>query len=180
MTRPANIDAIGRGTARSWEDWLDFLEEIGARDLSHKEIARRVKDTGDASGWWAQGIAVAYEQHIGRRVPGQDHAGSFTATATKTVPGDLDEVFARWCDAMAGRGEIAGAALAADPTTSITDKRRYWKCGLADDSRVIVGLELKAPGRVLVAVSHEKLENADAIASARAFWKAELAAFASG
>jgi hypothetical protein len=60
-TKPINTAAIEKGTARSWPDWLAFLGAIGADKLTHKEIAEHVAATGDASDWWAQSIAVAYE-----------------------------------------------------------------------------------------------------------------------
>ena len=95
-TKPISTAAIEKGTARSWQDWLAFLEEIGADRLSHKEIAERVAATGDASGWWSQSIAVAYEQRIGRRRPGQRSDGTYQASASRTIPGTRDEALVAW------------------------------------------------------------------------------------
>lgn len=83
MIQPVNADAITKGTAQSWKEWLAFLEAINAHSMPHDEIARRVRETGDASGWWAQTIAVAYEQHIGRRVPGQASDGTFQVSRSQ-------------------------------------------------------------------------------------------------
>lgn len=100
MVQPINTAAIESGTARNWREWLAFLDSIGAETLTHKEIAWRVHETGDASGWWAQSIAVAYEQHIGRRAPGQDGDGKFAVSVTRTVAGDMDRAFERWLALM--------------------------------------------------------------------------------
>ena len=177
MVKPSNIAAIANGTARGWEEWLAFLDSIGAEGMSHKEIARHVQETGDASGWWAQNITVAYEQHIGRRVPGQDSDGNFSVSVTKTVPGGMDAAFDRWLALVDGRSEFAGIAIARPPETSRSDKWRYWRCGLGDGSRVIVSVNQKAPGKAGLAIAVEKLESEAQIEHWRAFWKEFLSAF---
>ena len=105
-TKPINTAAIEKGTGRSWEDWLAFLKSIDAEKLSHKEIAERVAATGDATGWWSQSIAVAFEQSIGRRVPGQDNDGTFQVSATKTLPGTMDEALVAWAALVGDRKEF--------------------------------------------------------------------------
>ncbi len=93
MTRAANIPAIEKSTNIAWTEWLLFLESIGAKNLSHKEIAQHVhnklKASHENSGWWAQGITVAYEQHIGRRKPGQTNDGFFQVAVSKTLAGTI-------------------------------------------------------------------------------------------
>jgi hypothetical protein len=85
-TKPINTAAIEKGTGRSWNEWLAFLESIGAEKLSHKQIAERVTASGHTSGWWSQSIAVAYEQSIGRRLPGQVEDGTFQASRRGRFP----------------------------------------------------------------------------------------------
>ena len=109
-------------TGRTWEGWVAFLDGLDARKLSHTEIARRIFDTGLASGWWSQSITVAYEQHIGRRVPGQDCDGAFAVSATKTCAGTLDDVLARWVDFLKDREELGGIAISRGPDTSVYGK----------------------------------------------------------
>src|SRR5690606_38785401 len=84
-TRPVPTAPFSEKTGRDWAGWLAFLDEIGARDMPHGEIAARVLATGDASAWWAQSITVAFEQHIGRRRPGQRSAGTYEVSANRTV-----------------------------------------------------------------------------------------------
>jgi hypothetical protein len=174
--KPVSTEAIGRKTGRSWEEWLAFLEQVGAADLSHKEIARLIKDTGDASGWWAQTITVAFEQHIGRRAPGQMADGSLQVSASRTLPGAPEEIYARLLEHLRGMSALAGVDLAGEPRTSVTDKRRYWRATLTDGSAVTIAVEAKGSGKSLVAVSHEKLSDSEAPARWRTFWKGELQA----
>src|SRR5262245_57645204 len=140
MTRAIDIAAVERGTGKAWRDWLAFLGQIGACQLPHKEVARRVRKECSVNGWWAQSVAVAYEQHIGRRVPGQQGDGGFQVSVSKTFPGSMDTVLARWQAAVEGREQVAGIAITRGLEVSRTDQWRYWRCGLADGSRVSVGI----------------------------------------
>ena len=174
MTRAIDVASVERGTGRAWRDWLAFLAKIGARDLPHKEIARRVREEC-GSGWWAQSIAVAYEQHIGRRAPGQQCDGGFQVSVNRTFPGSMDTVLARWQAVMEDRKQLAGIAITRGPEVSRTDKWRYWRCGLADGSRVSVGIGDRQGGKAVVGVGHERLDSPQAVERWRAFWKEEMA-----
>ena len=174
-TRPSNTAAIEKGTGRSWDGWLAFLESIGADKLSHKEIAERIAATGDASGWWAQSITVAYEQQIGRRVPGQDGDGAFQVSTTKTFPGTMDEALDAWVALIGDRKSLSDVAITRGPETSSTEKFRYWRCGLEDGSRVGVSIYQKAPGKASIGLGHEKLESEAQVEHWRVFWKDMLA-----
>ena len=72
QTRSTSIPGIERATGRLWSEWVDYFEAAGARSLAHPEIARlaraAVSDDLKSVDWWAQGIAIAYEQHAGLRV----------------------------------------------------------------------------------------------------------------
>jgi len=174
-TRPINTDAIEKATGKSWKAWLGYLEAIGAADLSHKEIARRISDSGEATGWWAQSITVAYEQHIGRRVPGQDHCGAFQVTVTKTIAGSMDEAMRKWRKLVGDRREFADLAIAEEPRISETAKWRNWRVALEDGSRIVVAANQKTPEKAGLAIAHEKLTSQQDVERWRAFWKDMLA-----
>jgi len=174
-TKPISTTAIEKGTARSWQDWLAFLEEIGADRLSHKEIAERVAATGDASGWWSQSIAVAYEQRIGRRRPGQRSDGTYQASASRTIPGTRDEALVAWSALTGQRKEFDGVAVERGPETSGSADFRYWRCALADGSRVSMTFNDKDDGRAAIGLGHERLASEADVERWRAFWKALLA-----
>jgi len=175
MARAIDIASVERGTGKAWRDWRAFLARIGARDLPHREIARRVREECRVSVWWAQSIAVAYEQHIGRRAPGQRCNGGFQVSVNKTFSDSMNAVLARWQAAMEGRRQLAGIAITRGAETSRTDKWRYWRCGLADGSRVSVGIGNRQGGKAVLGVGHERLDSPQAVEQWRAFWKRELA-----
>lgn len=75
------LEATGRG----WDGWFEWLHDHGADELDHKAIVRLLDEDGElASGWWRQSVTVAFEQHIGRRVPGAAQDGTFDVTARRT------------------------------------------------------------------------------------------------
>jgi hypothetical protein len=169
MTRAIDIAAVEEGTGKAWRDWLAFLKKIDARHLPHKEIARRLREECRVIGWWAQSISVAYEQHIGRRVPGQQSDGGFQVSVSKTFPGSMDTVLTRWPAAMEGRKQLAGVAVTCGPDVSRTNQWRYWRCRLADGSHVSVGIGDRQGGKALLSVGHEGLDPLQAVER----WRAE-------
>ncbi len=175
-----NTAAYERATSRPWQEWVDALDLAGARDLPHPGIVPLVLADIDAATvknahWWAQGITIAYEQHIGRRIPGQRGDGTFAGTVSKTYSGSMDEAVAAWLALVKGRTEFLGLEVVAEPSTSATEKWRYWRCGLVDDSKVNVTVNTASPGKSRVAVEHSRLASPEATAEAKAWWKALLA-----
>lgn len=189
--RPANVDALVRATSIEWKDWTSRLDAAGGAELAHPELAERalaeIRGQGGCSNpeWWAQTAAVAYEQHIGRRLPGQREDGSFDANASKTLPGSMDEALARVCEvfdeALAPATQEKDddgrrLVLSGEPRTSATEKWRYWRADLADGTTVAVTINDKkvadgADPKATVAVGHRGLPSPDAAAEAKAAWK---------
>ncbi|WP_332716009.1 hypothetical protein [Pelagibacterium mangrovi] len=180
MTKPIATAAFAEKTGKSWQGWLDFLDGIGAGDLSHAEIARSIVETGEASGWWAQGITVAYEQHIGRRQPGQRSNGGYEVSVSKTVSGSPEEALGLWSAIADGLHDADGVAFAGEAETSASEKWRYWRRGLADGTRVGATIGEKPGGKATIAVTHEKLADEEAVARWRGYWKSVLAALGRG
>lgn len=83
------IGPVERATGRTWDDWLRFMDRIGAERLDHRAIALRVYRELDGTleqvGWWAQPVTVAHEQHIGRRISGQRPDGTFQASVSRAT-----------------------------------------------------------------------------------------------
>ena len=188
-TAPANVAALESGTGISWDAWVTFLDASNARDLDHTQMAKlaldHMLDAGDSTSpeWWAQGVAVAYEQHIGRRVPGQRSEGDFSVAVSKTMPGDMDAVLLRWARAHEGLRELDGVPMRSEPSTSETEKWRYWRVSLEDGSTISVNIQTKVAKsgdvKSALAVNHDKIPQADDVERWRAFWKGITAKVAS-
>jgi len=168
-----SAEAIESGTGRSWEAWLAYFESVGASTMDHQGIVAAATEFG-APPWWGQMVTVAYERHIGRRLPGQRSDGSFAVSATRTLQGSLDDVFSRWRALVGSPTELSGVAITNGPDTSATEKWRYWRCTLTDGSRVIAMVSLKAPGKALLSIQHEQLVTEELGEHWRGFWKEML------
>lgn len=165
---------ILEATGKSWKEWMSLLDGAGARDLSHKEIAAWLENIHNVDAWWAQGLTVRYEQEIGRRLPGQESDGSFTASVSKVLAGTPKETLEWWQQKLTEAPELNGQTLVT-ADTSKTAVRRYYKAQLSDNSRLVVSVEEKTPEKSLLVVMHEKLPTHIAADEWKGFWKAFLA-----
>jgi hypothetical protein len=171
MAASIGHEAIEKATGKSWSEWLVFFESIGAPQLNHKEIAQKAGDLGGAPPWWRQMVTVAYEQHIGRRVSGQDCNGQFSVSASKTIVGTLDVALEIWKTKAKGHTEFSDVPISRAPELSQTEKWRYWRCGLSDGSRISVNFSAKPQGKAVISIQHERLESMEQVEHWRKFWK---------
>ena len=110
MARELGDEAIAAGSGRAWDDWLVYFESVGASKMTHQELVAAASAAG-APSWWRQMVAVKYEQHIGRRMPGQDSTGTFSVSVSKTRAGSLDGVLKSWSELMASRPTLSGVEI---------------------------------------------------------------------
>lgn len=179
MVTSANTESIVTGTRRPWDEWVSLLDEAGGREKNHTEIARlalaRMPDETERAEWWAQGVAVAYEQHVGLRVPGQSCNGDFQLSTSKTYPGDKDSALASWLAVVDSHEDFGGVPIEEAPSVSRTEKWRYWRVPLSDGTRVAIHISDKPGGKSSVGVNHTKLDSSEAIDFWRPVWKGLLA-----
>jgi hypothetical protein len=177
MTKPSNLSSIETATGKIWTEWVQWLNEAGAGDMAHSEIATLVhgalEGKVDSSGWWAQGVTVAYEQHIGRRAPGQRNDGSYEVSVTKLIPGSRQDVFALWMEAYDHTTEFDGKTVE-NIRTRITPVRSYWRCDFMDGSRLSIAAEQRTPGKAQLSATHTKLYSAEEKDDWRKFWRQVL------
>lgn len=173
MTKPINIASIEKATNKSWEEWVKELDDNGARELSHTDLARKLCDElggkVESHGWWAQGITVAYEQHIGKRVPGQLSNGLFELAVSKTVAARRDNFFPKIVKWFDSRKELNGNQLM-NPRCSETPRRSNWRCNFADGSKFAATVEEGGEKSKLV-LSHTALPSKQEADDWKAFWK---------
>jgi hypothetical protein len=170
----ATSDAsIRERTGRGWEEWFDLLDEWGAADLTHRDIARRVaQELGgiDPLAWNAQAITASYERTRGLRVAGQ-RADGFAITVQRTLPVPVERLFdafhdperrARWLD-----HEL-------NERTATRPKRARFDWG-GGESRVHATFDDKG-AKSRVTLEHARLADGDEAARMKAYWRERLAA----
>jgi hypothetical protein len=171
-TMPISEGAIPDRTGRGWEQWFDLLDEWGAQERTHKEIARWVTEEQDTDGWSAQSIAVAYERARKGRAIGQQEHG-FSITASRTVAVGVERLFDAFTDERKRSHWLADGELRDCTATPPKSARYDWGDGA---TRVIVGFERRGDGKSTVALMHERLPDAAAAERMKSYWRERLGA----
>jgi hypothetical protein len=171
--RRMSDDAIRRNTGRTWDEWFAVLDRWGAQEQSHRDIALHLNQVLGVPGWWAQNITVAYEHARGLRPVGGTRAGTYEVGATKTVNVPVERLYAAFVDPELRERWLPGAELRERTAKPNRTARFDWEDG---STRVIVGFTAKDAGKSQVAVSHERLPDADTAGEMKTFWRARMVA----
>ena len=184
MTTNARIQPVERATNRSWDDWLRFMDGIGAQELDHKAIALKVYEELDGTverlGWWTQAVTVAYEQYIGRRIPGQRPDGTFQTSVSRSTAFGMADLMDRWQKFAAEDETVQGIVIDGDLRVSGTDRRITWRTKARDGSAVVVTSEPKKNGTASLVVNQMGLATPELNEEARERWAAVVSRFLQG
>ena len=166
---PCSDAAVKGRTGRDWAEWMELLGAEGGNAMSHRELARLVHTHHEAGGWWSQMVAVGFERMTGKREVGQSCTGDFQANVSRTLPLEDFEAHrwftdeglrARWLD-------VEVTVRTATPPKSV-------RLGLPDGTIAAAWIARKGAAKCSVAISHTKLEDAEAVAGAKALWAEAL------
>jgi hypothetical protein len=169
-SEPVADEPLHGKTDRTWSQWVTLLDEWGARDRPHAEIARWLNRDLGVDGWWAQNITVEYEKQIGRRVLRQRGA-TFSATGSKTIGVPARVARDAWTDEATRRQWLPGVELRQRPNRAPIVARFD-----APEGRVVVSFDPRGESKVSVAIEHEKLPDADSAARWTKLWRERLVA----
>jgi hypothetical protein len=167
-------DSIRERTGRGWEEWFDLLDEWGAGEKTHREIAKWVaaKLEGPSLGWNAQAITGSYERARKGREVGQFDDG-FRATVSKTVAVPVDELYDAFVQPTRRVRWLPDGDLQERTATRPKSARFDWN---GDGTRLHVTFAPKGDDRSTVTLSHERLADAAARERMKAYWKGRLGA----
>jgi uncharacterized protein YndB with AHSA1/START domain len=165
-------------TGKSWKKWFTILDQSGATQKPHKDIARYIHDEFGISGWWSQMVTVRYEQERGLREVGQRRAtGAYEIGVTRKIaaaPRDAYDAFTsakllnKWFTTKArAKAEVGGTFSNADGDkgvfTFLAPPRRVrftWENEKHCPGTVVVVTFTKAGANaVSVNVTHSKLKS---------------------
>jgi hypothetical protein len=166
-------ETIRERTGRGWEEWFDLLDDWGAADKTHREIARWLAGQQGIHplAWNAQAIAGSYERsRRGRRV-GQ-HEDGFTVTATKTVAVPVERLYDAFVDASLRAAWLPDGELRERTATKPRSARFDWG---GDGTRVHVSFAAKGEAKSTAALSHERLRDGAEAERMKAFWRERVA-----
>ncbi|MCW4386401.1 DUF4287 domain-containing protein [Salinibacterium sp. SYSU T00001] len=158
-------DKLEAATGRPREAWTELLDAAGATRWEHPQIAAWLVDEHGVDGWWAQGIAIAFEQARGMRVPGQQSDGTFAAGSSRTVPGEAGEVLEKLVTVVR---EWANAAPASVNAGAKHPSARWTFDDGSGVQALVSPVTSGAAGRVRASLTRTRLEGPDALAGAKA------------
>jgi hypothetical protein len=150
-------------TGRTYAQWFALLDRAGAAEMTHRDIARLLRDEHDVPPWWSQNVTVEYERARGRRAVNQNDSG-FYAGVSKTIRRPAAEVYA------AIEARLDGWEVSRRPS-----RARFVVRADAAVGRPVITVDDKGD-RCTVVVQHERLPDADAVAEWKGVWRERLAA----
>src|SRR5688572_1855812 len=68
-------EQVREKTGKGWREWLRILDDWGAKERKHGEVATFLMEEHGVPGWWAQTITVSYERARGIRAKHQSLDG---------------------------------------------------------------------------------------------------------
>jgi hypothetical protein len=170
-------DAIRERTGRGWEEWFDLLDEWGAAERAHREIARWVAgQLGiEPLAWNAQAVTVSYERARGLRAVGERTDG-FTVTASKTVAASVERLYQAFVDECVRERWLPDGKLRERTATSPESARFDWGDG---PTRVHVTFLAKGDAKSTATLEHVRLVDAEQAERMKASRRERLAALKS-
>ena len=167
-------ERIRERTGRGWEEWFDLLDEWGAAERTHREIARWVADQLGIGPlvWDAQAITSSYERARGLREVGETEQG-FAVSATRTVAVPVERLFDAVVDEARRRSRLPDGELSERTATRPRSARFDWGDGT---SRVIVAFDAKGEQKSTMALQHVRLADGDEAERMKAYWRERVTA----
>jgi len=164
--------AVRAKTGRTWAEWADVLDSVGASEWPHGEIAKHLHDGFDLPGWWAQTVTVGYERIRGLRDVGQRRDGSYEANKTKTFAVPVEKLYRAFADARWRRRWLPDLAIAIRTSRKNTSMRIACDDGTAID----VYFTSKGGAKASVNVQHRKLPTKVVAERMKEYWGERLVA----
>lgn len=165
---------IKENTGCTWDRWVWALDEAGAFNWPHTEIARYVHEKYKVPGWWTQSVTVGYERIKGLRARGQRRSGSWEASKSRTIDAGVGTVFKAFKQPKLRSAWLPDRKIAVRSAVPNKSMRITWD----DGTSVELYFTSKGRGKSSVAVQHTKLASKDAAERSKAFWAEHLDALA--
>ncbi len=163
-------EAMLARTGRRHAAWFALLDDWGATDHDHTEIARWLGEVQGVPPWWTQSITVSYERARGMRGRHEMRDG-FSISASRTVAAGPERALAAFTGEAARRRWLPDAALTPRPTRARLTARFDWP---EPASRVVVSIVPRGADRSTVTVTHERIRDAAAAEGLKRAWKGWL------
>jgi hypothetical protein len=167
-------EKIRQRTGRGWEEWFAMLDEWGAAERSHREMARWLAEQQRAHPLArnVQAIVSSYELTRGLRVVGEKDDG-FAITASKTVAVPVERLYDAVVEEPLREGWLPDGELSQRTGSRPKSARFDWG---ADQTRVSVTFLAKGEAKSTIALEHRRLADAAEAERMKAYWRQRLEA----
>ena len=166
-------EKVKAATGCTWERWVKALDYHKATAMSHRDLARFIREKYKTPNWWTQTVAVGYERIRGLRERGSRRGGDWHVSKSKTIAVPMATLFAAFRDAKQ-RAKWLDGSLTVRTATPQRSMRARWE----DGTPVDIGFYARG-AKSQVALQHRKLPTKADAERMRAYWSARLEALAS-
>jgi Activator of Hsp90 ATPase homolog 1-like protein len=163
-------EAVRKATGRSWDEWYAILDAVGAKAMTHQQIAAVLRDRHNVGPWWEQMVTVGYEQARGKRVKHQRPDG-FSINRSKTIAAKVADAFAAWTDPRRRREWLADGGFTIRKATANKSLRITWIDGATN---LDVQFVAKGRDKCQVTLEHARLKSEKAAEKMKAYWGQQL------
>jgi hypothetical protein len=161
--------AIEKNSGRTWAQWVELLDRVGAIDMAHRDIAAMVHEKYGVPGWWTQTVTVGYERIKGLRARGQRRDGSYEANKSRTYDVPVARLFEAWADAKVRRRWL----IDPDAKVRTASAPKSMRLGMSDGTIVAVWFTAKGT-KSSVGVQHTKLPDRETADRLKTYWAERL------
>ena len=167
-------EKIRQRTGRGWEEWFGLLDEWGAAERTHREIARWLAEREGVHplAWNVQTIVASYELTRGLREIGEKDDG-FAITASRTVAVPVERLYDAVVSDTARAEWLPDGRLTERTATRPKSARFDWNGG---DTRVHVTFLASGEAKSRVALEHRRLPDAGEADRMKSYWRDRLSA----
>ncbi len=160
-------ETIAERTGKRWEEWLAILDDKAAIELPHSAIARWLHNAHGLDGWWAQTVAVGYEQARGLREQHEKLSG-FEISKSRTLAATPEACFTAFSNGKQRKRWLTGAAaLEVRTAQKPTSIRFSWgDRGSWFEARFYS----KREGRTVVTIQHGRLSSSAEARHMQSWW----------
>jgi hypothetical protein len=171
-TLKTSDEKIRARTGRGWEEWFAILDDWGAADRSHREIARWLAERLGIHplAWNAQAITASYELTRGLRKVGEKEDG-FAITASKTLAVPVERLYEAVVSEDVRATWLPDGRLSERTATRPKSARFDWAEG---PTRVNVTFLARGEAKSTVAVEHRRLADAGEADRMKSYWRERL------
>lgn len=163
--------AVREKTGRDWKGWVRVLDAADAAALSHKEIAKLLREQHGVPSWWSQMVTVGYERIRGLRAKGQRRGGKFDVNKSKTFPVPVATLYKAF-GARARRKWLGDV----DVTVRVAHVDRSMRITWTDGTPLDVNFLSKGASKSSMHLQHREQPTKAAADRVRAFWTERLGA----